>query len=867
MKKKLSMMFFFLWIAQVAFCDEAPKALNLDCFRTPEASAFKKYGEESVNEYTGTADISVPLYTIKSKDVEIPIVLRYDASGIKVEQEASWVGLGWNLMVGGCINYVCAGGHDMYGTPEIENSVWTEYLTSEFSPWTGGIILGTMESVSGPVARNRSLYYTYNANENSNWMNKLNMPQNFVYSYIENFDGLIKGMNDYINWGHGERDFYSVNVMGKSFMFFIDPLTLKAFNIGKAGEDFKVIPTYYSNVQNGIGNQPDVSKWTITDSDGYIYEFAVGDKFHVDHRTNFYYSSCWYLTKLQTPLGETVYFEYSSLDKQPRLNLVESHEIPFFHEGGAFCCRNVSQQKYTHFLDNENDNMNVTSHYLSKIKTGNQVVSFLTSGSNECSGRKLDEILIKTNDNDSTLIKTIKLSYGSFGFSNVGGNYAPNDRSNQSENRLKLNNVKEIASTDTLTTSFSYNEAINLPSKRSCAQDYWGYFNGKENNVSGRGNSLLPKPSKFMTSRNSNEIEKLGVTFGADRFTHGEFMKAAILNKVIYPTGGYTTYEYEANSINTPDYTLSENYRNNQYDVNINQSYSCSNTPLGYTESGTRWYEFTISNESTCDLLLTASGEPGVLGKRLYIEMRKWNENTRSYDLFQEKDIIFQSYNNPTPILQNLTLSEGRYYIGTTLYDHGHNQFGYTWFLQGWYNSTIRPGNSFPIECGGLRIKQINNYDQDNSLINYTTYDYSGGVLLYKIETIDYAQKYNYRPDSDPVNGNFAWRKHDIGVYTITTGHSKMPAFFKSCNPGIVGYSNVIRRRYDANNNLEKQIISSYTNNAPTNTYDLDYYTVLSNGLLQRQEIYDGNTIVSKTKNYYSSFPHPFRVCRINTKS
>ena len=80
---------FFLGISQVAFCDNVQEALNLDYFRTPEASAFKKYGEESVNEYTGTADISVPLYSIKCKDIEIPLVLRYDASGIKVEQEAS----------------------------------------------------------------------------------------------------------------------------------------------------------------------------------------------------------------------------------------------------------------------------------------------------------------------------------------------------------------------------------------------------------------------------------------------------------------------------------------------------------------------------------------------------------------------------------------------------------------------------------------------------------------------------------------------------------------------------------------------------------------------------------------------------------
>ena len=45
--------------------DDVQESINLDYLRTPEAAAFKKYGEESVNEYTGTADISVPLYTVR----------------------------------------------------------------------------------------------------------------------------------------------------------------------------------------------------------------------------------------------------------------------------------------------------------------------------------------------------------------------------------------------------------------------------------------------------------------------------------------------------------------------------------------------------------------------------------------------------------------------------------------------------------------------------------------------------------------------------------------------------------------------------------------------------------------------------------
>lgn len=854
-KMQYVLIFVFLCISQSSYCDDIQEQLDFNNLRTPEASAFKKYGEECINEYTGTVDISVPLYSVKCKDLKIPLVLRYDASGIKVEQEASWVGLRWNLMVGGCINYVCAGGHDIYGSVSVPNSVWTEYLTSDFGPWTNGTAIeGGAINTNNIVSRSRTKYYSYDDSDRFNWMNTLPYsPQNFVMSYVDQFIG-GEGMKEYIDWGYGERDFYSVNVMGKSFMFFIDPFTLKVFNIGNAGEEFIVCPEYYTEPQTGIGKQPDIIKWEITDSDGYVYEFAVGDKYRAESRNNSFYTSCWYLTKMKTPLGETAVFNYSTLTNHARQTMVESHKIPFFHDGGAFCCGNVSRQEYTRFLQNDNSNMDVLNHYLSEIKTRNQVVIFHTADCDECSGRKLDEISIKTNDRDSTVLKKISFTYGSFRPSNTGGNYAPNDPSIHSENRLKLNNVKEIALSDTLTTFFSYNEEIRLPSKRSCAQDYWGYYNGKENNVQGRGYSLLPSPQKFMSSRTNDEIEKLSGIKGADRFSHGDFMQAAILNKVVYPSGGYTTYEYEPNIILTNDFSLTEKYREKQYDVNIHNSFSGLYTPEGYTESGTRRYEFTIAQNATCNLLLTSGGASQLYGKNLNIEIRKWNENILDYVLFREINIDFQSYNDPTIIIEGLSLSKGNYYIGTTLEDYRSNQFGYTWYLQGWNKDANTNGPvAYPLACGGLRIKKICNYDKDNTIINYSTCDYSGGELLNNIETIDYTQMYNFRPDHDPVYGNVADKTHSIDVYTITQGHPHMPAFYASCNPGIVGYSYVTKKEYDSDDILMKKVVTSYKNNVPTNTYGIDYYTILSNGQMLCREFFDGNNIMAKKEYTYTN--------------
>ena len=64
---------------------------------SPNAAALGKYGDIPVSLYTGTPNISVPLYNLKSKKMSVPVSLSYHASGIKVDDVASNVGLGWSL--------------------------------------------------------------------------------------------------------------------------------------------------------------------------------------------------------------------------------------------------------------------------------------------------------------------------------------------------------------------------------------------------------------------------------------------------------------------------------------------------------------------------------------------------------------------------------------------------------------------------------------------------------------------------------------------------------------------------------------------------------------------------------------------------
>lgn len=71
---------------------------------SPDAAGLGKYGNFPVGLNTGIPEISIPIYTIKTSKLELPISLSYHASGIKVAEFASWIGLGWSLNAGGVIS-------------------------------------------------------------------------------------------------------------------------------------------------------------------------------------------------------------------------------------------------------------------------------------------------------------------------------------------------------------------------------------------------------------------------------------------------------------------------------------------------------------------------------------------------------------------------------------------------------------------------------------------------------------------------------------------------------------------------------------------------------------------------------------------
>lgn len=92
--KLLALLCPLTWIQLHSLCTERRDAYYH--FPTPDCSGFsgvaavQKYVCYPVNHSTGLADITIPIYTIKVGDMELPITLSYHSAGIKLRQLSGW---------------------------------------------------------------------------------------------------------------------------------------------------------------------------------------------------------------------------------------------------------------------------------------------------------------------------------------------------------------------------------------------------------------------------------------------------------------------------------------------------------------------------------------------------------------------------------------------------------------------------------------------------------------------------------------------------------------------------------------------------------------------------------------------------------
>ncbi|HKO80684.1 MAG TPA: hypothetical protein VJU78_09820, partial [Chitinophagaceae bacterium] len=479
---------------------------------SPNAAALQKYGDIPVSAYTGMPSISIPLYDIKSGDISFPISISYNASGVKVADEASRVGLSWVLNAGGVISRSVVGGDDF------------EFLT-----------------------------YSYNNQTIPEIPKVPRFDQGADFNMKDGCDVILNGYGiDYslpsTIFTEGNYDLqpdqYSYNFNGHSGKFGLRRNRNAVLNtIEKI--DIKVIGS-------------DASSWEIKTPDGTLYKFEQFETYVESGGTSNHHKSSWYLTKIISATGRTVDFVYSS-------NSSYIHSIGSYFESkpGANIGSSTNGDSGPHNISMYAAAVPgkwYTNLYLTKILFDNGEVQFnyLADRLDISGDVRLTDIQIFSKKHGvavNQLIKSWNFNYSYFEGTNFTGCFSnPNATTENLTKRLKLVSVQESNGSSSLPPyQFSYNNEndnpVLLPPKSWFGRDHWGYYNGKINT------SLIPTHSNGCS--NDPIAFYLG-SMGNDRNANPQYNQLFVLNKIKYPTGGFTTFEYETNDFDNSNSVIND---------------------------------------------------------------------------------------------------------------------------------------------------------------------------------------------------------------------------------------------------------------------------------------------------------------------
>ena len=512
--------------------------------QAPQTWSFMKYGgQSSVDMYTGTLHVDIPIYTYKDNDFEIPVSVGYGSNGYKPNIQSGILGLGWYLNAGGSIT------REVRGVPDDYLGLY-EYYTKDlvaFYPFKGYIDFydlakkgfpnywhweGFGRTQQGDMPFNTSIPYI-----------NLFLPNNYPGATIKYPEEVYESLSDIYHFKFGEH---------KGSFCFGQNGDVFVFNTNKPAGEYRISYSRQPSWNNNSLHHP-FDAFTITTGDGYKYTF--GGNFQrtlnlpqkeVDHTIDHYLDEydaadvpfypqvtlTWHLRKIEAPNKRNVIFEYSDLKL---FDVVRPHLLKTSNTSNypiSVSDSRLSQYKqYSIRLDNivVDNKLAIVFNY--GIKTSERAVSNMNLNQISYLDNigKLNKIHIHTVGANSKTIKECDFIYNAY--------------SGQSAYYMTF--LKEMNISGEGTYAFQYyNENSPFPYHGTSSFDHWGYYNKKfeHDNLQSYDRTFLIADT--MHNSNWDEIIRSVRNYREPNF-NGAVM--GMLEKIVYPTKGYTIIEYEGN--------------------------------------------------------------------------------------------------------------------------------------------------------------------------------------------------------------------------------------------------------------------------------------------------------------------------------
>jgi len=812
--KRYFFVFFFLF-PLLAISQTLPSYINA---KAPEVSAFEKHIETPVSMYTGVPSISIPLYDIEIKGVKIPIVLNYHAGGIRVDQEATWVGLGWDLSYGGQISRTVRG------------------LPDERYFIIGGTQSNALSNINyfrqyPNITADPTLSLRYDAMRQAKYRANDYMPDAFYYSAL----------------GYSGKFMFSQE-QNKFILFPREDIAIKYFG----APNISAVNFY---------------KWNLKLPEGTSVDFgqdANSSSYTDQNVTEPVTLNSWLVKTVRNVNNDSVTYNYESF-------LYDTYKI----SGQS---STITTPSHLQTFNTNVTRFYYNDRRPTSINFPNGTINFITTDRSDMPTKALSEIDVL--NNNGGIIKRIVFRYSYFNGSNydmasIIGNWQNYVSDSYRYTRLRLDGIDIIGSDGTSTKSynFDYYTSTIMPSKWSFAQDHWGFYNGKINTTQ---YSFIPN---FYTN---NYAPFTGGDRGVDPNYSNLFSLKSVIypeggkTEYIYENNTTGLNGIPSNFLNT---FQDNNLLDKSATISINGSgrMSANQTP-DHTTSGVRYFYqyFTASDPNflspgyswLCSTnfgisSLEQSMTPAMNNAKFMLEQLVggvWTE-VREFNSHPTNN-TFNGSNNDIIRFK----SAGSYRLTIALTYTGtqgsaaENQPYNLSFTVKWRE--INPATKM-VYAGGLRVKDINYRRANGNIVKKKHYDYINPYADATIPTYTSGRvvsfPYYYQLKTNIIN--FAGG----GDYWFETLSAQSSQPLETTSGSYCGYEYVNEIDVDSTNAANNlKAVNHFSFNPP---YFSQYYPMMhlgawepeewTRGKLLSTQYYKGNSIIKKEDySYYDWSPH-----------